>query len=34
MKVLLVYPAREYYIFGVTPYVYIEADAGLYPLLN
>jgi hypothetical protein len=31
MKVLLIYPPREYYIFGVTPHVYIEADAGLYP---
>ncbi len=31
MKVLLLYPPREYYIFGITPHVYIEADAGNYP---
>ncbi|MFH1369300.1 MAG: radical SAM protein [Elusimicrobiota bacterium] len=31
MKTLLIYPPRENYIFGVTPHVYIEADAGNYP---
>ncbi|HBU68877.1 MAG TPA: hypothetical protein DEE98_00660 [Elusimicrobia bacterium] len=31
MKVLLIYPNREQYIFGITPHVYIEADAGNYP---
>ncbi|MFA5858339.1 MAG: radical SAM protein [Elusimicrobiota bacterium] len=31
MKILLIYPPRENYIFGVTPHVYIEADAGNYP---
>ncbi|MBN1622348.1 MAG: radical SAM protein [Endomicrobiales bacterium] len=30
MKVLLIYPPRENYIFGITPHVYIEADAGNY----
>ncbi|MFQ3675167.1 MAG: radical SAM protein [Endomicrobiia bacterium] len=31
MKVLLIYPPREHYIFGITPHVYIESDAGYYP---
>ena len=31
MKILLLYPPREHYIFGITPHVYIEADAGYYP---
>lgn len=31
MKILLIYPPRENYIFGITPHVYIEADSGNYP---
>jgi len=31
VKVLLIYPPREHYIFGVTPHVYVEADSGNYP---
>jgi anaerobic magnesium-protoporphyrin IX monomethyl ester cyclase len=31
MKIILLYPPRENYMFGVTPHVYIEADSGSYP---
>jgi radical SAM superfamily enzyme YgiQ (UPF0313 family) len=31
MKILLLYPPRENYIFGITPHIYVEADAGYYP---
>ena len=31
MKILLLYPPRENYIFGITPHVHIDAGAGFYP---
>jgi radical SAM superfamily enzyme YgiQ (UPF0313 family) len=31
MKILLIYPPRKHHMFGETPYLYIEADAGIYP---
>jgi radical SAM superfamily enzyme YgiQ (UPF0313 family) len=31
MKILLLYPTREEYIFETVPYTHIEADSGYYP---
>ena len=33
-KVTLLYPRREHYVFGPTPHVHVEADAGSYPPLG
>ncbi|MHB9154661.1 MAG: B12-binding domain-containing radical SAM protein [Endomicrobiales bacterium] len=34
MKVVLIYPPREHYIFGMTPHLHVEADAGSYPSIG
>ncbi|MFH2070133.1 MAG: radical SAM protein [Elusimicrobiota bacterium] len=31
MKLLLIYPPREHYIFGITPHVYVDCESGFYP---